>query len=262
MEQREEILARFAAALNLALREKVGKVPSTSKFAEMFNALCAPQDRITRETARKWLKGIAYPEVSRLQALMRWLALSPSNILTTSGTDAPASTNSGPSESGGVQRTSVRFAQQALDALSASIAVIDADGVICQVNRTWTKFAQENGGSTSVQAGIGLNYLDVCGRARSEDSAAGMADAIRAVLAGTLEEFSMKYPCHSATESRWFVSRTTGFDFEGRRYAVVSHECVSEENWRKLDFPQLPPALRPAQDNRNLLSHPQERPAG
>ena len=135
-----------------------------------------------------------------------------------------------------------RFAQQALDALTAHIAVIDASGVICQVNQSWSDFAKRNGASASLQFGVGVNYLKACdgSRARRDSTAKAMAAGIRSVLQRSLQEFALKYPCHSPTEKRWFVARTTGFEHAGQRYAVVSHEAVSEENWHKLDFPQPP----------------------
>jgi len=237
MENREAILVRFATALNQALNEKFSEIPSTSRFAAMFNALSRPEDFITRETARKWLKGLAYPEVSRLHVLTQWLALNPTDIV------AQAQPEKTPARKKGVAMP-VRFAQQALDALTAHIAVIDADGVICQVNQSWSEFAKGNGASASLQFGVGLNYLKACDSARNkrDATAKAMSSGIRAVLQRTLQEFALKYPCHSPTERRWFVARTTGFEHEGSRYAVVSHEAVSEENWHQLDFPQ-PPAL-------------------
>jgi hypothetical protein len=235
MENREAILVRFATALNQALHEKFGEIPSTSQFARMFNALTRPEDYITRETARKWLKGLAYPEVSRLHLLTQWLGLSPTDILAATPPDkAPTATK-------GVAMP-VRLAQQTLDALSAHIAVIDAEGVICQVNQSWSEFAKGNGAPASLQFGVGVNYLKACdaSRAKRDSTAKAMAAGIRAVLKGSLQEFALKYPCHSPTERRWFVAHTTGFEHAGRRYAVVSHESVSEENWHKLDFPQPP----------------------
>lgn len=246
MEQRATILERFAAALNQGLLDKFGKIPSTSQFAAMFNALTVPDYHITRETARKWIKGLTYPEIMRLQVLMQWLTLDPDSILIAT-TETSASVNRSADQPPArvrkqIGRLPVRFAQQALDALTAHIAVIDGDGVICQVNQSWSAFAKENGGSPKLQFGVGVNYLKACDRVqqKSATTANVMAAGIRAVLAGSLQEFTLKYPCHSLTERRWFVARTTSFDHEGRRYAVVSHEAVSEEVWHKLDYPQLP----------------------
>lgn len=244
MENRDAILERFAAGLNQALLNKYGKLPSTSQFASLFNACTIAQNHITRETARKWIKGLAYPEVSRLHVLMQWLGLNPGDILdvTGLGSGSGKSARRTRGDTGRAQADGnmpVKLAQQTLDALTAHIAVIDAEGFICQVNQSWRDFARANDGQEALQTGIGLNYLEVCDNVRSNSAAvsAAMAQGMRAVLQGSLKEFALKYPCHSPTERRWFIVRTTGFEQDGRRYAVVSHESVSEDNWHKLDFP-------------------------
>ena len=56
---------------------------------------------------------------------------------------------------------SQRFLQAALDALSAHIAVLDADGTIRAVNAAWRRFADANG-FRGARFGVGSNYLDVC----------------------------------------------------------------------------------------------------
>ncbi|MBW3637311.1 MAG: histidine kinase, partial [Armatimonadetes bacterium] len=48
-----------------------------------------------------------------------------------------------------------------LDSLVTQIAILDAQGVIIAVNAAWGRFAQSNG-FDSHNAGVGLNYLDVC----------------------------------------------------------------------------------------------------
>lgn len=57
--------------------------------------------------------------------------------------------------------------------------------------------------------GVGSNYLEVCQRAigarASDTPLAEQAHAgILAVLADKLPSYSLEYPCHSATEQRWF----------------------------------------------------------
>jgi hypothetical protein len=56
--------------------------------------------------------------------------------------------------------------QVALNALAAHIAVLDAQGTIVAVNAAWKEFGRARGAQPAVWGGIGLNYLDVCRRAR------------------------------------------------------------------------------------------------
>ncbi|AGA33183.1 multi-sensor signal transduction histidine kinase [Thioalkalivibrio nitratireducens DSM 14787] len=128
-------------------------------------------------------------------------------------------------------RRESEFLQQAvLDALSAQIAVIDPDGRITAVNEAWRRFARENGGSAELEAGVGLNYLQVCRDALAEDVdqlADKAREGIRAVLAGERSEFVLEYPCHSALRQRWFLMTITPLG-SGRAGAVVAHVDISE----------------------------------
>ena len=43
-----------------------------------------------------------------------------------------------------------------------SVAILDQDGVVIDVNERWLQFAAENGGAGLAE--IGANYLEVCRR--------------------------------------------------------------------------------------------------
>lgn len=245
MENHELIMQRFAGAFKQALLSRFGKLPSTSFIAYEFNQQTSGRQTVTRETARKWLKGLAYPEVSRLQVLVDWLHLNPVDILVArqlknDGRRARKVNKEHSLASLTAQPKQLLFAQQALDALSAHIAILDNQGNILQVNRSWHDFAVKNSTAEKQKSNSTINYLDLCDHVRGSEqgTAQTMAAGIRAVLNSTLTEFALKYPCHSPTEKRWFVARTTRFMAEGLAHAVVSHETVSEDNWKKLDFPE------------------------
>ncbi|CAN5760079.1 hypothetical protein BH09MYX1_BH09MYX1_34650 [soil metagenome] len=101
--------------------------------------------------------------------------------------------------------TSVATQRAILDALPALVCLVDADGRITVVNRTWRHVADVDA-PASVDAGVGESYLDVCDRARGpfSDEAPAVAAGIRAVLAGSTVEFSLDYPCHAPGRERWF----------------------------------------------------------
>jgi PAS domain-containing protein len=89
-----------------------------------------------------------------------------------------------------------------LDALPAHIALLDAGGEIISVNESWRRFAAANGLPGSA-AGVGMNYLEICDRARGPHAteAREAAAGIRTVLAGA-PSFSIEYPCHAPAERR------------------------------------------------------------
>jgi two-component system CheB/CheR fusion protein len=121
-----------------------------------------------------------------------------------------------------------RRLQSIIDALPEHIAVVDPAGTIVIVNSAWKRFARANGDKDLKHTGPGTNYLEVCQPDMSSDgpSAGAAALGLRGVLEGSLPTFSLKYPCHSPTEQRWFVMNVApviGNDFG----AVISHINIS-----------------------------------
>lgn len=124
---------------------------------------------------------------------------------------------------------SVSLLVRALDALSAEVALLDATGQIIAVNRAWRDFARLNG-YQSDDAGVGSNYLAICDAAEGTASheAHDVARGLREVLSGQESAAYVEYPCDSPDEQRWFQVRASGFDWQGQRFAVVSHESLTE----------------------------------
>jgi PAS domain S-box-containing protein len=121
-----------------------------------------------------------------------------------------------------------RFAVDVMDSLTASIAVLDPQGVIVAVNRSWRRFADENPGPEPAASSVGKDYLSFCRDSSGVDDEIGLAASlgIRSVLQGKLSTFSLEYPCHSPDLRRWFVmsvSRLHG----PRQGVVVSHTDIS-----------------------------------
>ena len=124
-----------------------------------------------------------------------------------------------------------RFAQGTVDAISASLAILDASGVILSVNQAWRQIAQTHGGGSDLLC-EGTNYLAVCDAASgaSSEGAHEMAAGIRCVIQGIQgiqDEFILEYPCGSPPEKRWFSSRVTRFQGAGVIRVVVAHEDIS-----------------------------------
>ena len=116
-----------------------------------------------------------------------------------------------------------------LNALPANIALLDTHGVIRSVNEAWGKFADANLCLCPSHA-VGVNYLDICDRARGADSfeARQAAAGIRSVVSGAAKFFSLEYSCHSPTEQRWFLMTVTPLADSHRNGAVVLHLNITE----------------------------------
>ncbi|MBW2437121.1 MAG: LuxR C-terminal-related transcriptional regulator [Desulfobacterales bacterium] len=115
-----------------------------------------------------------------------------------------------------------------LDALSAHIAILDEKGVILKTNRAWQNFADVNRLQHPAEA-TPMNYLSVCDLAKGDHSkeAKTVAEGIRSVIKGEVNEFLLDYPCHSPNQKRWFYMRVTRIPGPGPMRAVVSHENIT-----------------------------------
>lgn len=128
----------------------------------------------------------------------------------------------------GVGFSTAQEANRVLDALPQHIALLDASGTILFVNRAWRTFAEEN--ATQIERLCeGNNYLAACGGSSAEGTREGetFAVAVRAVLAGDLDEFALEYECSSSSRQRWFVAHVSRLPSAGALQAVVSHEEVT-----------------------------------
>ena len=120
------------------------------------------------------------------------------------------------------------FALATLNALSANIALVNAEGEILAVNNSWRGFAEANAARSNVMEGA--NYLAVCKKVSGRDAqyAESFSTGLEAVLSGKRNEFALEYPCHSPTERRWFVGRVSRFLVGDKTYAVIAHENITE----------------------------------
>lgn len=80
MDNRKHIAIKFSVLLNECLIKKYNKKPSASFVANQFNLRANGTTTITSETARKWMRGIAVPEIDRFIVLIHWLEFQPEEI--------------------------------------------------------------------------------------------------------------------------------------------------------------------------------------
>jgi diguanylate cyclase (GGDEF)-like protein/PAS domain S-box-containing protein len=122
--------------------------------------------------------------------------------------------------------------QAILDSMTSQIAIIDHDGTIIAVNKSWRDCYKDNNLTTDhsiTNTYVGVNYLNVC-QASFGDFSDGAAEAmtgIKMVLEGKVPSFSLEYPCHSPTVKRWFMLSSTPIGTE-RLGAVIVHRDITE----------------------------------
>ncbi len=155
--------------------------------------------------------------------------------------------------------TSLLF-QSTLDSLSAHICVLDEQGYIKMVNKSWLNFGLENG-ANSKSIGLGVNYIKICSQVgesadervdtnsdcvsfdvknSARNQALEFLQGIYSVMYGDSDYFEMEYSCHSPKEKLWFLGRVTpheGYKQSSlKRGVVIAHEDITE---RKLAGEQI-----------------------
>ncbi|MGM0509583.1 MAG: ATP-binding protein [Thermoplasmatota archaeon] len=121
------------------------------------------------------------------------------------------------------------FLDSILDSLSEHIAILDGQGVIVKVNKSWRDFADSEGLKWDDYC-LGRNYIQVSREAEGLYSEEGskVADGLERLLEGDINEYSIEYPCHSDKSKRWFLMDANRFVYKDSTYIVVSHKNITE----------------------------------
>ena len=150
---------------------------------------------------------------------------------------------------------SEQFARAIVDALPNHIAILDEFGTIVATNRAWREFASITPGMAE-RGKEGSNYLASCDAEAGKGTAdaSEFAVAIRSVIGGTRDSFSMEYAAEiapppplsapafipskirPAPKRVWFMARVTRFPMPRPVRLVISHENISD---RKLAEEEL-----------------------
>ncbi|OJY66666.1 MAG: hypothetical protein BGP12_15375 [Rhodospirillales bacterium 70-18] len=117
-----------------------------------------------------------------------------------------------------------------LHALPAQVALTDGTGRIVTVNDAWRTAPTPNL-PHGQYFGVGDDYPAFCERAT--DAAIGsmrpIADGLRAVLAGLLARFTLRFACHSGTEQHWYRLMVTPLHKDKTAGAVVMYVDITEQ---------------------------------
>jgi len=129
-------------------------------------------------------------------------------------------------------RGSAALNRAVLDSMLAHIAVVDKEGRIIAVNRTWRQFATENAGDKAellARTDVGANYLEACrsGIAAGDPYATSVYSQLGALLRGENEGFTLEYPCDTPRGMRWFLLSATPLRTAAGG-ALVSHLDITE----------------------------------
>jgi hypothetical protein len=113
-----------------------------------------------------------------------------------------------------------------LASLGVSVALLDSNGFIVEVNEEWLRFGLKNGAQIP-KISPGVNYIEICrDAAKSSVEAAYALDGILGVLRGARPYFVYSYPCHSKDEDRWYEMRVAPSNLVGGG-VIATHERIT-----------------------------------
>lgn len=115
-----------------------------------------------------------------------------------------------------------------LNAISAQICVLDAEGTILATNAAWRKVAESNAQDLA-QRVEGANYFHICAAVTGNDSdtARAASAGIALVAAGQNAEFQLDYSCSEKDKTLWYQLRATRIEGNGLPKVVVAHYDIT-----------------------------------
>ncbi|MEQ1690561.1 MAG: ATP-binding protein [Gemmatimonas sp.] len=117
--------------------------------------------------------------------------------------------------------------QAQLDVAPITVVRLDRHGRITAVNEAWRTFARENGADAATVRGIGLDYL--ADRRHGDPALSDSApDPLQLVISGQSPSCSFVYPCHSASEARWF--RLVAHRLAAEDAVVIVHTDITDHH--------------------------------
>jgi two-component system CheB/CheR fusion protein len=115
--------------------------------------------------------------------------------------------------------------QTMIGASRSHVAVLDRDGRIVATNAGWDRFWVDNGGADH-HRWVGSDYLATL---RRDPDAAAALQALTDVLSGRSPSADLDYPCHTATQERWFWMNVTALPAP-RGGALVTHTDITSRH--------------------------------
>lgn len=123
-------------------------------------------------------------------------------------------------------RDSEQFLSISLDAMAASFAILDQDGVIRVANKAW----QQVIAAAEVEGGVGIHYLDAFASSRSKDeqnALLALKGEIEDVFEGKKSSLQYEFAFEAGEELRWNQINMATFEVNSLKYGVLVYEDIT-----------------------------------
>src|SRR5215213_3846484 len=152
------------------------------------------------------------------------------NGLLQESVESPSYAGAGP----GVRRadTGELYLRAMLDACASGAALLDESGTVLYVNGAWRSLAAKHGLERELY-GIGLNYVEICGRVAgaSAEEGAAIAEGVGRVLVGGETEFQEECVFQRSAARRCLLVHAVRLDVPGTFRVLVTHEDTALNHW-------------------------------
>ena len=118
--------------------------------------------------------------------------------------------------------------QASIDMIASGIAILDGNGLITVINKTWRDFGPASG-CVGGSAQVGDSYADACLDGPMSTSSEGrrIVEDIRSVLSGEVESAVVEYETQRESETRWYQSRVERISGYHPPRILITHEDVT-----------------------------------
>jgi PAS domain S-box-containing protein len=129
-----------------------------------------------------------------------------------------------------------------IDALPAHVALLDADGGMVSLSRSWAEFARASG---VADCAPGSRYFDFLERCAAPEHFERLAQGVAAVLAGREGKYSGDYTCDQDGERRWYrlllapMASPAAKGAVAMHLDVTMHKLAEEALRRERDFSEF-----------------------
>ncbi len=117
-----------------------------------------------------------------------------------------------------------RKVKEIINSLPAEIAVLDCQGNIEMVNKTWMEYSKKHWKFSSESGFVGINYLEVCENSGESE----IHENIEKVLKGEISEYSAEYQRDRISGSKKFLMLVNSLG-EGIRGALISFIDITDQ---------------------------------